>query len=343
MKESIHIVKNSLEQEIIKMSWINAEDTITDPDDFTREIRNRLGNHYGKECTVRLQKVTKNNGIVFTGISVLQPNIPITPTIYLESYFERYQRGEELSKLTEEMIAVIDRNQIANLGIADSFGNFEKIKGRIVYKLVGKDKNQKLSSDIPHVDYLDMMIVFYYLMEDSMLENATILIHNSHLEIWKKTINDLYEAAIINTPRLLRGTIQNMKDIMMDAYMDEIRRKGGNQEEEEKRAKEMIRFLFEGNRCPMYVLTNQKKFYGAACMLYDSLLENFCHQLGQNVYVLPSSVHEVILVPEKEVAETIQLKEMVVEINGSEVPEEDILTDSVYYYNYQKKLLTRCQ
>lgn len=83
----------------------------------------------------------------------------------------------------------------------------------------------------------------------------------------------------------------------------------------------------------MYIATNQNKTYGAGILLYDGLLDTVAEKLG-NFYVLPSSVHELIIVPEK-FGHPFELKQMVEEINGAEVPAEEILSDKCYCYDAQ--------
>ena len=93
------------------------------------------------------------------------------------------------------------------------------------------------------------------------------------------------------------------------------------------------------NQNAMYILSNVKGINGASCMMYPDVIRNFCRILKCNVYVLPSSIHEVILLPAASFYEKEQLEEMVYEINQSEVPYEEVLSDHVYYYSLEKKQL----
>ena len=86
-------------------------------------------------------------------------------------------------------------------------------------------------------------------------------------------------------------------------------------------------------KMPMYVLTNQQKLYGAACMLYPGVLKAFSEENGQDFYVLPSSVHEVILIPAEPGTNEALLREIVTEINRTQVAKDEVLADSIYYYS----------
>ena len=107
---------------------------------------------------------------------------------------------------------------------------------------------------------------------------------------------DIYKAAIMNTPRLMPMAIEQLTNYM-------------------------------------YVVTNRYRNLGAAVMLYPDVWKKAVEKIGGSFYILPSSIHEVILIPENYGIGKIQLEVMVEEINNTEVDEEEILSDSVYYYN----------
>ena len=84
---------------------------------------------------------------------------------------------------------------------------------------------------------------------------------------------------------------------------------------------------------PLLVLTNSRRYLGAACILYRGVLERFAKKLGENLYILPSSVHEVILLPETKVNSSKNLLRMVMEVNRTQLAPEEVLSDTVYYYD----------
>ena len=83
----------------------------------------------------------------------------------------------------------------------------------------------------------------------------------------------------------------------------------------------------------MYVLTNKQKMNGASCILYEHILNDFANQKNKDIYILPSSVHEVILVPVAEDIDRTELSRMVRDVNRNELEEGDVLSDRVYYYD----------
>ncbi len=130
-----------------------------------------------------------------------------------------------------------------------------------------------------------------------------------------------------------------MRGILKDGLQEELAFSGKSEEGElfgEGWIQEVVGQMMEDLeevKMPMYVLTNRQKLYGAACMLYPGVLKEFGRQLGQDFYILPSSVHEVILVPGETGAEHGALQKIVKEINQTQVAEDEVLADSVYYYS----------
>lgn len=93
----------------------------------------------------------------------------------------------------------------------------------------------------------------------------------------------------------------------------------------------------------MYILTNQNKVNGAGVLARDGVLDKIGELLGSDFYVLPSSTHEVILVPDNGNMQTKELEDMVKEVNATQVPPEDLLSDKVQYYDRAAKTLGRKQ
>ena len=127
-----------------------------------------------------------------------------------------------------------------------------------------------------------------------------------------------YECALENTP-LLQG--YELAD--MNTVLEEMKALGGIDDEEIEDMQQEV---------PMYVLSNKSRINGASCILYKDILKDFAMVVDKDLYVLPSSIHEVILLPSDGTQESEQLKEMVREINQSQVEKEEVLSDSVYYY-----------
>lgn len=280
-----------------------------------REVEKRAGENY----RVKLNDVMKNNGVVLRGITLMQDDSNISPTIYLNPYYDAYENGDTtLGTVIDEVIDTYERNKINRSIDMKFFLNYETVRSRIIFKLINTEKNRELLRDVPYIPFHDLSIVFQCLVSEERFGNASILIHNVHLQLWKVNARELYECALENTP-LLQG--YELAD--MNTVLEEMKALGGIDDEEIEDMQQEV---------PMYVLSNKSRINGASCILYKDILKDFAMVVDKDLYVLPSSIHEVILLPSDGTQESGQLKEMVREINQSQVEKEEVLSDSVYYY-----------
>ncbi len=286
--------------------------------EFSRKVMEEIKKIISADERVELNSIQKNNGVLEEAVSIIEKGKNISPTIYLQEFYEAYKEGVSLEQLAEEIVKKNREYSVEQSLDIRFFVDYERAKKRIVYKIVNKSKNNKLLNEIPYVEYMDLVMVFYYLAYDENLGNATILIHNSHLKMWKVTKEELYKVACLNTPSLLPAAITGMREI--------IEKMMGERLQEEEAFMEEV---------PMYVMTNSMKMNGAATMAYPDVVKNFANTLGKNVYIIPSSVHEVILVPETG-TEGERLNEMVKEVNETQVDPKEVLSDHVYYYDRGK-------
>lgn len=270
----------------------------------------------------------KNNGKERNGIMVVSPEVNISPTIYLEEFYERFQRGETLDKIVQDILSFYEVVKCETSWDISEFEQYEEIRNKVVFKLVHTGQNQKFLKNVPYIEMLDLSIVFYVLWEMNRGGAATMLVTNEHLHYWNVDKQDLYQAACENVKRLLPAQLFTMRQTV-----EEILRPLSVKPEN----------LLDGQEDEpadfMYVLSNPFRTFGAACMVYPEMLTMAGDILGENFYILPSSIHEVILVPESKSPEQKELDEMVAEINETQVAEEEILSNHAYFYDRKGKRL----
>ena len=324
-------------------------------EDFIEKMKKALKNHYGDGHHVRVAVIKKNNNLVLHGISVM-PSGPdrkgteISPTVYLEEYYKQYEEGISFSELVQHVIDLYEKHRINVNFDMNFFLEYEKVKEKIVYKLINYKKNEELLEEIPHIRFLDMAVVFYYYMENEIFGTASILIYNTHMHSWEITLDTLYADAKKNTPVLLQSRMRNMEEIMLELLQKNIKDKyssfkkaDGEEPWMAEIADQMMDYIFgDRSQMPMYVLTNESGQYGAACILYPEILEEFSRKMECGLYILPSSVHEVILIMDKDIDNPDSLKEMVEDVNRTQLAPEEVLSDQVYYYNRANKKIEIC-
>ena len=288
---------------------------------FKEELLDHLRRILGDERKIRFQTVEKNNGIQEEAVVLQEEEKRIAPTIYLREFFESWENESRSMEEISREILWRNAHQEREVDFSlDSFENYEKARGQVYFKLINYEMNKVLLTKIPYIAYLDLAVVFYYRLEKGRFQGATMLIHNCNLEAWKINSRQLLEDAVMNTSRKLPYSFRGM-----DALIHEL---SGEDAADMDRGEEI-----------MYVLTNQEKCFGAAALLYPHVLSHISKILRRNFYVLPSSVHECILVPDQGQYSRLELARMVREVNQTQVEEDEILSYQVYYYDRQKETL----
>ena len=189
-------------------------------------------------------------------------------------------------------------------------------------KLINAEKNKQLLKQVPHILVYDLAIVFLCSVSDFMHEYATILVYNQHLELWNVTAADLYETALSNSPRVLESRLDNLHDVF--AYITD----------------ESLPFLEELN---ISILTNHLKIHGATCILYPNILEEIATLYEDDVIIIPSSIHEVLVFPKENLPNGYTLENlnaMIQDVNETQLTDDEILSDHIYWYHRDTKEIT---
>lgn len=248
------------------------------------------------QVRTELYTVTKNNGTRRTGILFKQEDSNLAPTIYLEEFYQKYLKGQQVPDLADSICSIYQEIRVKKTCDCQNLFDFNHVKEHIVYKLIRRDANEELLKQIPYEPFLDLAVVYYIQIDNTRFGSAAIQIRNEHLRYWRVEKEEIRRLAGKNTPRI---------------YPVQIR--------------QIVRF--------MYVATNEQCSLGAAVMRYPDFREKVRGMIRGDFYILPSSIHEVILVPESFGLEPERMQEMVKEINQTGVAPEEVLSDSVYYFD----------
>ena len=211
------------------------------------------------------------------------------------------------------------------------------MKSNITYRLISFNRNEKLLSQVPYIKYLDLAITFHCLVKEDEDGIGTIRITNEHLSAWNISLEDLQEVANINTCNLFPATIKSMEDTIKGIVMDTPIKGGENISDDDFSL--LLNPSYYNDNASMYVLTNKQGINGASCLLYEDLIRSFADKLQSDLYILPSSIHELILIPTQNNGDRSSLKEMVVEVNLTQVAPEEVLSDNVYYFNRKQNAI----
>lgn len=288
---------------------------------ITTKLKDRLGDGY----MLLLQKVPKNNGLILDGLSIRPKDQAAAPIIYLNQYYERFKKGTSMEDLVDE-IAEIYRMNSGIIHVDFSILNdFEKLKDKVFFRLINTNANKALLTDLPSIPYLDLSIVFYLQLGQNEFGQMTALIHNRHMDTWKVTTDQLYMLALANMPRMLPADLKSMLQVIKDIAKARL---------EDDYKEGMIEKLLPAHEgAPLYVLSNSSGINGAGAMLYPGELKNFANLMDRDLVILPSSIHEVLLLPYDTTVDYTELHNLVVFVNENEVPPEDVLSDHIYFYS----------
>lgn len=288
---------------------------------FMENVVSHISASVSAEKKVVIQPVIKNNGVKYDGLVIIDPILNISPTIYLNPYYHRYLNGVSIEDIYEDILKTYETYMPKEDFDISQFVDFEKARKQIIYKLVNKEKNKELLEDIPYVEFQDLALIFLCATSDFTSGYGTILIRNQHLSMWNVDKDTIFELAQENTPKLLPYYFNNFMDI--------------------------FDFPFKGDKedagdFKMYILTNKLKIHGATSIAYPGVLEHIADTLEENFIIIPSSIHEVLILPESQFNAdyTLEdLQEMITEVNEIELTDDEMLSNHPYMYEIASKRL----
>ena len=295
---------------------------------FLQEVAECVEKKYAGKVKGEIVTSIKNNNVSVTGLMLKDEEKKVAPNFYLEQYFTDWMSGRmTLDEIAEKLCTVYkeEMKQSAHLASDIQF-SWEVFRRKVFMRLINREKNKELLQQVPYREFMDLAIVYYYSLQISDAVVGTMLITEEHLHLLNVSAEELHQAAQGNCQRFQPVKLQDMKEIMLV-----IGNKTGIPVPEME--KEELQ--------PMYVLSNTIGMYGAVAMVFEEELRRFSERLKCSFYVLPSSIHEVILIPECKECCVEYFLQMVKEINATQVATTEVLSDSVYFYDKSLEKLRR--
>lgn len=281
-------------------------------EEFAKEIVSALKERLDG-VSVSICHAMKNNVTFRTGIAIRETVSNMLFCIYLEEYYFAYKEGEKsIRDIVEDIIYINSQNDFD----ASIFNDYSAVRTKLRGRLVNTEKNRELLKSVPHREFMDLSIIYY--VEAFCLDGnqgiGNIQVHYRHLQSWGVTENDLYNRIVENMSTFDRACILRMSDIMAEIS-------------------EPCCGKMHENTLSAYVLTNQSMVNGAIQILNRRALEDAACMFGSDFFILPSSVHETILVSANDYGDEVkELAVMVNNVNETSVLENEILSYHVYRY-----------
>ncbi len=307
--------------------------------DFCETMKATVQSVLGDYYNVRLVQTDILNGLTLMSLVILKKEESIAPNNYLEPFYSEFQVNSQID-LTADRIINKYRSIGTEDGLADlPFTNYDAISDRLFCKLINYDLNQSILTNAPHLKFMDLAIVFCILVKNDGNGFASVTVKNELMDQWAITVEELYEKALENTPILFKATVQPMEDVIRGILGDE------NPLIEEDNS--MDEFLSDAlsdqqlscSNSSMFVAGNKYGLSGASWLLQRNELHALSHKLSSSLYILPSSVHELIVVPCSDRISKNALFSMVQEVNSSQVAPEEFLSNNVYLYTMEDDTL----
>lgn len=289
-----------------------------DYNEFANVLLEVVTEELNRDIKVSLSSVTKNNGVVLTGMTFYQDGINASPTIYLEHYYEAFLQGRNIDSIALDLIKCYMRNRLDESIDVEFFSDYERVSDKLFCKVINRALNEEMLDGVPHEEFLDLAVVVYCRLEKFDFGHAAITIKNEHLKMWNVSGEEVIKIAKKNTHDKMEFSITNLAKMLLEER---------NMEEEVKR-------MLCGDDFPMYVATNIEKMNGAAVMIFPDMLERFSRYIEDDYYVLPSSIHEIILIPKCRAEGCEGYDEIICQVNQNELCREEILSDHAYLYSF---------
>ncbi len=297
---------------------------------FKEVIKEGLKERLSEDISISLKKVTKNNGVILDGLIVSGKEQKIAPTFYINDFYSMYENGKGLDEVIDCLAESYNEHCFDISFDVDEFENFDRVKNNIMFKLVNRQLNSDLLEKIPNRDFLDLTVCYYVFVKNVNFDTGSILISNEHMKMWGVDEKTLYELSLANTVKSFRHDILSMYDMMCELMI-----KRGAEED-------MIENILKPIDEKMYVLTNESRQFGASCIMYKDVLQDFSDEKESDLVIIPSSVHEVIIIPLKDCDSFENLNDMVKEVNNDHVLLQEILSDHVYLFDRKEGRIKMC-
>ena len=298
-------------------------------EEFKQTVREELEKLFPEEYEIDIRKIQKVNQEL-DGLHVIKKNATVnaTPTIYVQSLYKEYKNGTSLDEIISSLHLSIMEN-LSNSERIAALVNFDTAKENIVFELINTEQNKSLLQNVPNRSWNDLSIIYRWIVEKGQEGTASAIITHDLAERLGFDEEQLYNIATQNTKQIFPVQVVSMNEMIREVLMNDL------PEEMEALVPEMDIF----SESAMYVITNSIKKRGAASLLYEEELHKLSEQLGTDLYILPSSIHETIAIS-ADFGTPEELTLMVQSVNGEALEPEEKLSNNVYHYNRAKREIT---
>lgn len=281
--------------------------------EYKEVLKYRIQEQLGETAEVYFSEVAKNN-VKKEAIVIDTVGEPFALQIHLDSFYREYEEKQDLTQNVDSILLLYGRRKEVP---ADwDFVHWEKIKQNVRIRLVRFAGNEEYLKDKIYKQVLDMAMIFTVVLEGGNEGEAYMAVTREHLKMWHISMEAVCMTAIENLKKE-EFVIEDMYSFLPPEIADGL------------------------EKCPLFVFSSRNRMYGARAMLRKDMLKAFAEEQRSNLFILPSSVHETLLLRDEKGIEAEYLKGMVctINVNANVIAKEDVLSDSIYYYDREKNEL----
>lgn len=306
---------------------------------FVDEVKNSIKDYLPEEfqdAQIELHKHEKLNES-YLGMTIRKENQTVAPTINLNKFYNQYSdfEKEELPFVFEEMSDIIQQEPI-KVDLKPLM-NYEAAKDKLFIRVSDADRNSEYLENIPHRRVENLAITYHIMASASDGEIGSAPITNQMLKTYGITEEQLHQDALENSPKLFPAKVESISTIMEKMMREDMRQSGMSDEQIDV----MIEEMGISNPNPLTVVTNDQQMNGAAVIFYPGQMEEIGKSVKGDFFILPSSTHEVLILPDDGGMTYQDLKAMVMEVNSTQVMPEERLADEVYHYDAKDRVFER--
>lgn len=321
-------------------------DTLMNYEEFkayiTEHIKEYLPERF-ENASVSMERMVKNNDTVLDGLRIMEEGPTISPIIYINAEYESYQSGKDVNKVVADLadcyIEHISPSEVLDLDFnVENLMDYDSIKDKITCRLVSQESNSERLSQMPFAPMEDLAVTYHIQVSNGSDGISSIPINQGLMKNYKVDLATLHEQAMTNMERISPTVIKPLGDIVSEMFIRDFMQDNNM---EENMARDMLEDMKTSDVPDILVVTNECGINGANCIANPEIQQRIGEKVGGDFFILPSSIHETLILPKTTDMDFSELQDMVQSVNGSVVSAEDKLSDYVYEYDAKEHTFSR--
>lgn len=293
-------------------------------DKLAEDVKEALESKTGENYEVEGRTVEKMNE-TYEALTVKPEDSIVGVNLNATALYEAYENGTSYDTILEGAVDIADNAlDISPVFDLSSFTDYDKMKDTLAMEVVSAEKNAAILETVPHKEIEDMAVVYRFVLQDVGQGPSSILVTNQMIENYGVSPEQLHEDAVKNAPEIRPMVIEGMAEVLAKQMgVEDV---------------EMLGLNMPPDQEQMYVASVEGNVHGAGVLAYQDFMDKAAERAGGDFFILPSSIHEVLIIPDNGTFDLKHLEAMVKEVNATTVDPSDQLTDNVYHYDSKEKI-----